>query len=100
MIVDMKTGVYMHRESGGMLMGLADKDEAPSFDTSTNWDFVEKVVEPAMMRLPALEAAEIASGWAGLYETTPDHNAVLGPARGVAMLTTLIAGSSKSASRL
>ncbi len=83
MIVDMKTGVYMHRESGGMLMGLADKDEAPSFDTSTNWDFVEKVVEPAMMRLPALEAAEIASGWAGLYETTPDHNAVLGPARGV-----------------
>lgn len=83
MIVDMKTGVYMHRESGGMLMGLADKDEAPSFDTSTNWDFLEKVVEPAMMRLPALEAAEIASGWAGLYETTPDHNAVLGPARGV-----------------
>lgn len=83
MIVDMKTGVYMHRESGGMLMGLADKDEAPSFDTSTNWDFVEKVVEPAMMRLPALETAEIAGGWAGLYETTPDHNAVLGPARGV-----------------
>lgn len=83
MIVDMKSGVYMHRESGGLLMGLADKDETPSFDTSTNWDFVEKVVEPAMSRLPALEAAEIVNGWAGLYETTPDHNAVLGPVRGV-----------------
>lgn len=86
MIVDMKTGVYMHRESGGMLLGLADKDEPPSFDTSVNWDFLESVVEPAMMRLPALEAAEINNAWAGLYETTPDHNAVLGPPEGVAGL--------------
>lgn len=83
MIVDMKTGVYMHRESGGMLLGLADKDEPPSFDISVNWDFMESVVEPAMMRIPALEAAEINNAWAGLYETTPDHNAILGPPEGV-----------------
>ncbi len=79
MIVDMKTGVYMHRESGGLLLGLADKDEPSSFDTSTNWDFLEKVVEGAMDRIPALGEAEIATGWAGLYETTPDHNSILGP---------------------
>jgi sarcosine oxidase subunit beta len=82
MIVDMKTGVYMHRESGGMLLGLADKDEPPSFDQSVNWDFLGSVVEPAMMRIPALEAAEINNAWAGLYETTPDHNAILGPPEG------------------
>lgn len=79
MIVDMKSGVYMHRESGGLLLGLADKDEPSSFDTSVNWDFLERVVEGAVERVPALEVAEIAHGWAGLYETTPDHNAVLGP---------------------
>lgn len=83
MIVDMKTGVYMHRESGGLLLGLADKDEPSSFDTSTNWDFLEKVVEGAVERVPALEAAEIATGWAGLYEVTPDHNSILGPADAV-----------------
>ncbi len=83
MIVDMKSGVYMHRESGGMLLGLADPDEPPSFDTSVNWDFLERVVEPAMERVPALAEAGIAHGWAGLYETTPDHNAVLGPPKGV-----------------
>ena len=83
MIVDMKSGVYMHRESGGMLLGLADKDEPSSFDTSVNWDFLEKVVEPAIERLPALAEAEIGHGWAGLYETTPDHNAVLGKPAGV-----------------
>ncbi len=82
MIVDMKSGVYMHRESGGLLLGLADRDETPSFDTSTNWDFLEKVVEPAMARVPPLAEAEIAHGWAGLYETTPDHNAVLGHPEG------------------
>jgi sarcosine oxidase subunit beta len=83
MIVDMKSGVYMHRESGGVLIGLADKDEPPGFDTSVNWDFLEKVVEGAIERVPALEAAEIHHGWAGLYETTPDHNSVLGPVDGV-----------------
>ncbi len=79
MIVDMKSGVYMHRESGGMLLGLANKEEPAGFNTAVNWDLLERVVEPAMHRVPALEEAEISNGWAGLYETTPDHNAVLGP---------------------
>ncbi len=86
MIVDMKSGVYMHRESGGMLLGLANKDEPPGFNTAVNWDLLEQVVEPAMHRVPALEAAEVSNGWAGLYETTPDHNAVLGPPAQVAGL--------------
>ena len=83
MIVDMKSGVYMHRESGGMLLGLANPEEPEGFDTSVNWDFVERVVEPAMHRVPALEAAQISNGWAGLYESTPDHKAVLGPPAGI-----------------
>ncbi|MGH7741471.1 MAG: NAD(P)/FAD-dependent oxidoreductase, partial [Candidatus Eiseniibacteriota bacterium] len=84
MIVDMKSGVYMHRESGGLLLGLANPEEPPGFDTSVNWDLLERVVEPAMYRVPALESAQVSNAWAGLYETTPDHNAVLGPPAGVA----------------
>jgi len=83
MIVDMTSGVYMHRESGGMLLGLANRDEKPGFDTSVDWEFLERIVEPAIHRLPALEAAQVSNGWAGLYETTPDHNAVLGPPAGL-----------------
>jgi sarcosine oxidase subunit beta len=86
MIVDMQSGVYMHRESGGMLLGLANRDEPPGFNMSVDWNFVERIAEPAFRRLPALEAAEISNGWSGLYETTPDHNAVLGPPAGVAGL--------------
>jgi sarcosine oxidase subunit beta len=83
MIVDMKSGVYMHRESGGMLLGYANPEEPEGFNLSVNWDLLERIVEPAMHRVPALEAAEISNGWAGLYETTPDHNSVLGPPQGV-----------------
>jgi sarcosine oxidase subunit beta len=83
MIVDMQSGVYMHRESGGMLLGLANRDEKPGFDISVDWDFLGRIVEPAFHRLPALEAAQVSNGWAGLYETTPDHNAVLGPPAGL-----------------
>ena len=36
-----------------------------------------------MHRVPVLEAAEVSNGWAGLYETTPDHNSVLGPPQNV-----------------
>ncbi len=82
MIVDMKSGVYMHRESGGILLGLANPEEPAGFDTAVNWELLERVVEPAMHRIPALESAEVSNAWAGLYETTPDHNAVLGPPAG------------------
>ena len=83
MIVDMKSGVYMHRESGGLLLGYANPEEPEGFNLSVNWDLLERIVEPAMHRVPALEAAEVSNGWAGLYETTPDHNSVLGPPLGV-----------------
>ena len=83
MIVDMKSGVYMHRESGGMLLGYANPEEPEGFNLSVNWDLLDRIVEPAMHRVPALEVAEISNGWAGLYETTPDHNSVLGPPRAV-----------------
>ncbi len=82
MVVDFGSGVYMHHESGGMLMGLGNKEEPYGFNEDVNWDFLERVILPAIHRLPTLESAEIATGWAGLYEDTPDHNAVLGPVPG------------------
>jgi sarcosine oxidase subunit beta len=83
MIVDMKSGTYMHRESGGVLVGLADKSEPPSFNTNIEFEFRDLVFSLAMERVTRLEEAEYRAGWAGLYETTPDHNAILGPAPGV-----------------
>jgi sarcosine oxidase, subunit beta len=80
MTVDYGTGVYMHTESGGLLIGKADKDEPPSFNENVDHSFLEKVAELAMSRVPALENARIRTGWGGLYEVTPDNHPVLGPA--------------------
>jgi sarcosine oxidase subunit beta len=79
MVVDMATGVYMHKESGGLLLGLADKDEPPSLDVHIDFDFRDRVFLAAMERLPRLEDASYRAGWGGSYEVTPDHNAILGP---------------------
>jgi sarcosine oxidase subunit beta len=81
--IEFATGLYAHRESGGVLLGMADPNEKPAFDDSVNWDFVPTVVERALARFPMLERTSIKSGWAGLYEDTPDKHPILGKVDGV-----------------
>jgi sarcosine oxidase subunit beta len=83
MTIDYTTGVYCHTESGGVLVGMADKDEPASFNQSVDYPFIEKMAEKAMHRIPRLETAAIKTQWAGLYEVTPDHHPILGELPGV-----------------
>ena len=83
MTVDFHTSLYFHPEGDGVLMGMSDRDEKPAYDTEANWDFLEKLFEQAARRAPALAGAGVKTAWAGLYETTPDHQAILGPIREV-----------------
>lgn len=78
MVVDVASGLYCHKESKGMLLGWADKNVKPSFDVSIDPDYTDAILERALDRIPQLETAEIANKWAGLYETTPDHRAIIG----------------------
>lgn len=80
MTVDFHTSFYFHPEGAGMLLGMSDPDEPTSFDTSVSWDFLEHLIEHATWRLPALERAQIHTGWAGLYEVSPDNQAIAGEA--------------------
>jgi sarcosine oxidase subunit beta len=66
--IDFATTFYFHAEGPGLLMGMSDPELIPAA--------VER-------RLPGLSDVGIASGWAGLYENTPDHNALIGEAEGV-----------------
>jgi sarcosine oxidase subunit beta len=79
MTVDFQTSFYFHPEGDGVLMGMSDREELPGFSTDVSWDFLEKVFEQAARRAPALAGAGVKTAWAGLYETTPDHQAILGP---------------------
>jgi len=76
--VEMATSFYFHRESGGVLMGMADPAEKPGFDDAVNWDFLPTIVERALERMPVLERANVKTGWAGFYEDTPDKHPIIG----------------------
>ncbi len=89
MVIDFETTFYYHREGAGILFGMGDKDEAPTFDMTVQWDFLPQAIEVAVRRMPALANASIAHAWAGLYEMTPDHNPIVGPVPGVAGLFTI-----------
>lgn len=78
MIVDVSSGLYSHNESKGLLLGWADKSRGPTFDISVDPEYTDAILEKALYRIPQLETAEIANQWAGLYESTPDHLAIIG----------------------
>jgi sarcosine oxidase subunit beta len=83
LVIDFDTTFYFHREGGGLLFGMGDPDEQPGFDITVRWDFLPKVIDVAMQRLPALADASVSHAWAGLYEMTPDHNPIIGPSTDV-----------------
>src|SRR5207237_8324844 len=61
--IEFATGLYGHRESGGVLLGMAEPNEKTAFDDSGNWDLMPTVVERRLWRFPILERTSIKTGW-------------------------------------
>ena len=84
MTIDLRSGTYMHVEpNGSIVLGGGDHGDRRGFDQSLDWSFLPRLIEAVTHRLPALEAAQIRRGWAGLREMTPDELAIIGPVPGV-----------------
>lgn len=77
-VIDFAQSLYFHREGEGVLTGMSNPDEVPGFDQSIDepWELV--AMEAAAKRMPMLENAGRVSGWAGLYEITPDAHPIFG----------------------
>jgi sarcosine oxidase subunit beta len=82
MVIDMSTGFHFRREGKGILLAWNDPNETPGFKTDFDTSFVEKILTHAASRVPVLAEAGVnpQRAWAGLYEMTPDHHAIIGPA--------------------
>jgi sarcosine oxidase, subunit beta len=78
MTIDFTTGFYFHIEGPGLLFGMADPEQPPGFDAPMRPDWLEVVGDVVAHRAPGLLEVGIAGGWHGYYETTPDHNALIG----------------------
>ncbi|ANZ38638.1 sarcosine oxidase subunit beta [Lentzea guizhouensis] len=78
--IDFGTTFYFHREGRGLLFGMSDPDETPGFELEMSDAWLPRLTEAIGRRAPRLLDVGVRNGWAGLYEVTPDHNALIGQA--------------------
>lgn len=85
MVVD-TSGVYFHPEATNILGGYADPHEPPGWNLSYDGEsfFQEKIWMPLFERSTKFEQLKHLTGWAGLYEASPDQMGVLGAVEGFA----------------
>lgn len=76
--IDFSSTAYFHNSDDGLLFGLADPGQQDGFDTTWTPHWLEMFRSVARDRAPALADMRTGDGWAGLYEDTPDHNALIG----------------------
>lgn len=76
--IDFATSFYFHEEGPGLLVGMSDPDEEFGFRLGTDDRWLGRLSEAVAHRAPRVAEAGVAHGWAGLYEITPDHNALVG----------------------
>lgn len=85
MVIDMSNGFHFRPEARGFLLAWNDPEETPGYKTDFEPSFIEKILNHAANRAPAFEnlAVNPKRAWAGLYEMSPDHHAILGEAPGL-----------------
>jgi glycine/D-amino acid oxidase-like deaminating enzyme len=81
---DRASGFYFRKEMEQVLLSPGDvEDVGDDLEAAVDWSMVESTVQKALHRLPVIENARIAGGWAGLRPLTPDDHAIIGPAPGI-----------------
>src|SRR5690348_7279380 len=80
MVIDMSNGFHFRPEARGFLLAWNDPEETPGFKTEFEPSFIEKILNHAANRVPVFENLPVnpKRAWAGLYEMSPDHHAILG----------------------
>jgi sarcosine oxidase, subunit beta len=82
MTIDAASTFYLHREGPGLLVGMSYRAETLGFRDGFTDAWEGDLADAMERRAPALLDVGIAHRWAGYYEQTPDHNAVIGEASG------------------
>ena len=79
--IDYDSTFYFHSAGERVLLGMSDRDQTPGFDRGYDPAWLPALREAAARCAPPLADLPVSHGWAGLYEMTPDANALLGESR-------------------
>src|SRR6185369_9526437 len=81
---DRASGFYFRKEMEQLLLSPGDaEDIGEDFTVPVDRARIDETVEKALHRIPIVEKARIAGGWAGLRPLTPDDHAIIGWAPGI-----------------
>ncbi len=75
--LDFSTTAYFHNTPDGLLIGISNRQD-PGFDRDFDRSWVPEFDAAVADIAPSLVGVPLNDGWAGLYENTPDHNALIG----------------------
>ncbi len=78
LLIDFETHFAVRREGKRILLYRTNLDEPPGFETHYSPEWLEHLIPAAVHRVPVLEHATVEGGWGGLYDRSPDENAVIG----------------------
>jgi sarcosine oxidase subunit beta len=81
--IDYDSTFYFHSAGDRMLLGMSDRDQAPGFGCEYSEEWLPALRRAAARCAPSLAGVALSDGWAGLYEMTPDANALIGESRSV-----------------
>lgn len=82
--IDLETSFYLHNANEGLLLGYSGREQAEGFSREYDDAWLPELRRLAAECVPGLADLPVLNGWAGLYEQTPDSNALIGEAPDVA----------------
>jgi sarcosine oxidase, subunit beta len=79
MVFDLTSGIYWRPgESGGVLWGMSNPDEAPGLANEFDWVYYQKARDRIEELFPAVAGLGLRRSWAATIDYTPDHLPILG----------------------
>jgi sarcosine oxidase subunit beta len=78
MTVESETGFHFRRRGDRLVLAMTDPQPRWGFDEAVDESLFDDRLARLRHRFPAAAEARIESGWAGLYDMTPDAHPILG----------------------